>query len=94
MNFDIPKELQDYLNELDLFIENTIKPLENKTTTYGFLITVGKTRVPTGNEVVSLTKSGKRCWLRPSAWPMMQATIVTRCPRNTVVRRAPISVWP
>ena len=30
MNFDIPKELQDYLNELDLFIENTIKPLENQ----------------------------------------------------------------
>jgi alkylation response protein AidB-like acyl-CoA dehydrogenase len=30
MNFDIPKELQDYLNELDLFIANTIKPLENQ----------------------------------------------------------------
>ena len=30
MNFDIPEELQDYLNELDLFIENTIKPLENQ----------------------------------------------------------------
>ena len=30
MNFDIPKELQDYLSELDLFIENTIKPLENQ----------------------------------------------------------------
>ena len=30
MNFDIPKDLQNYLNELDLFIENTIKPLENE----------------------------------------------------------------
>lgn len=29
MNFDIPQDLQDYLNELDEFIENTIKPLEN-----------------------------------------------------------------
>ena len=30
MNFDIPQDLQNYLNELDLFIENTIKPLENE----------------------------------------------------------------
>jgi acyl-CoA dehydrogenase len=30
MNFDIPEELQDYLNELDDFIEREIKPLENQ----------------------------------------------------------------
>lgn len=30
MNFDIPKELQDYLKELDDFIEREIKPLENE----------------------------------------------------------------
>ena len=30
MNFDIPQDLQNYLDELDLFIENTIKPLENE----------------------------------------------------------------
>lgn len=30
MNFDLPKELTDYLLELDHFIETTIKPLENK----------------------------------------------------------------
>lgn len=29
MNFDIPKDLQDYLDELDQFIEDEIKPLEN-----------------------------------------------------------------
>ena len=29
MNFDIPQDLQNYLDELDAFIENTIKPLEN-----------------------------------------------------------------
>ena len=29
MNFDIPKDLQDYLKELDDFIEREIKPLEN-----------------------------------------------------------------
>ncbi len=30
MNFEIPKELQDYLKELDDFIEREIKPLENE----------------------------------------------------------------
>lgn len=30
MNFDIPKHISDYLNELDVFIEDTIKPLEQK----------------------------------------------------------------
>ena len=30
MNFDIPQDLQDYLDELDQFIENTIKPLERE----------------------------------------------------------------
>ena len=30
MNFDIPKDLADYLRELDDFIEQTIKPLENR----------------------------------------------------------------
>ena len=29
MNFDIPQDLRNYLDELDAFIENTIKPLEN-----------------------------------------------------------------
>ena len=28
MDFNLPKELTDYLSELDTFIENTIKPLE------------------------------------------------------------------
>ena len=30
MNFDIPQELQAYLNELDEFIEQEIKPLEQE----------------------------------------------------------------
>ena len=30
MDFDIPKDIQKYLNELDDFIEKEIKPLENK----------------------------------------------------------------
>ena len=30
MDFDIPKDIQDYLVVLDEFIENEIKPLENK----------------------------------------------------------------
>ena len=30
MDFEIPQDLADYLDELDAFIENTIKPLENK----------------------------------------------------------------
>ena len=30
MDFDIPKEIQDYLVVLDEFIEAEIKPLENK----------------------------------------------------------------
>ncbi|MBT5052282.1 MAG: acyl-CoA dehydrogenase, partial [Gammaproteobacteria bacterium] len=30
MNFDIPKDLQDYLSVLDAFIEAEIKPLENE----------------------------------------------------------------
>ena len=29
MDFDIPKDLQDYLSVLDAFIEAEIKPLEN-----------------------------------------------------------------
>ena len=29
MNFDIPEEMQAYLEELDQFIEKEIKPLEN-----------------------------------------------------------------
>ena len=30
MNFDIPQDLQDYLDELDRFIADTIKPLEHE----------------------------------------------------------------
>ena len=30
MDFDIPKDIQDYLIVLDDFIEREIKPLENK----------------------------------------------------------------
>ena len=30
MDFDIPAELEAYLNELDRFIEDEIKPLENE----------------------------------------------------------------
>ena len=30
MNFDIPVEIKNYLNELDAFIEKEIKPLEDK----------------------------------------------------------------
>ncbi|MEC9097717.1 MAG: acyl-CoA dehydrogenase, partial [Pseudomonadota bacterium] len=30
MDFDIPEDIQNYLDELDKFIENEIKPLENK----------------------------------------------------------------
>jgi len=30
MDFSIPREILDYLNVLDRFIENTIKPLEQK----------------------------------------------------------------
>ena len=30
MDFDIPAELDAYLNELDRFIEDEIKPLENE----------------------------------------------------------------
>jgi len=30
MNFDIPQDLQDYLQELDEFIEQEIKPLEQE----------------------------------------------------------------
>ncbi|HTX50989.1 MAG TPA: acyl-CoA dehydrogenase family protein [Caulobacteraceae bacterium] len=30
MDFDIPKDIQDYLDELDRFIETEIKPLENQ----------------------------------------------------------------
>ena len=30
MDFDIPAELDAYLNELDRFIEEEIKPLENE----------------------------------------------------------------
>ena len=31
MNFDIPEKLQSYLDELDRFIEQEIKPLEEVT---------------------------------------------------------------
>ena len=30
MNFDIPQEMQAYLDELDQFIEDEIKPLEQE----------------------------------------------------------------
>ena len=30
MDFDIPKDIQDYLDELDRFIEAEIKPLEQQ----------------------------------------------------------------
>ena len=30
MNFDIPQDIQDYLDVLDAFIESDIKPLEQQ----------------------------------------------------------------
>ena len=30
MDFTLPKDLQDYLDELDLFIEKEIMPLQNR----------------------------------------------------------------
>ena len=30
MNFDLPKDITDYLVELDAFVEREIKPIENR----------------------------------------------------------------
>ena len=52
MNFDIPQDLQDYLNELDRFIADTIKPLENENDNIRFFDHRQKTLTRTGNAEV------------------------------------------
>ena len=66
MNFDIPQDLQDYLDELDRFIADTIKPLENENDNIRFSTIGGKMLVRTGSAEVCLTKSGRLYWQRPS----------------------------
>ena len=58
MNFDIPQDLQDYLDELDQFIENTIKPLSVKTTTSAFSTIDAKTLVRIGSGVACQRRMG------------------------------------
>ena len=68
MNFDIPQDLQDYLNELDRFIADTIKPLENENDNIRFFDhrrEDARTDWERGVEVC-LTKSGRLYWQRPS----------------------------
>ena len=64
MNFDIPEKLQSYLDELDRFIEQEIKPLEEANDNIRFFDHVVRTRVLTGSVMACLTKIGKLCWLR------------------------------
>ena len=36
MNFDIPQDIQQFLDEVDRFIEREIKPLEESNSSYDF----------------------------------------------------------
>ena len=66
MNFDIPQDLQDYLDELDQFIETRSSRWSVKTTTSAFSTIDAKTLVRIGSAVACLTKNGRRFWQRPS----------------------------
>ena len=61
MNFDIPQDIQQFLDEVDRFIEREIKPLEESDDNIRFLITVAKMPAPIGIARGSPMKSGRLC---------------------------------
>ena len=94
MDFSIPKDVADYLVELDDFIEKVIKPLEKQERQYSLLRSsprMGAHRFRTS--AGCRATSGKRCWARCAGAPTRPGTIALRCRKNSAARTAPISRW-
>ena len=86
MDFDLPREITDYLDVLDAFIEREIKPLEaDRTTTSGSSTIAAKARAPTGRTAACRARNGKRCCARRSGAPTRRATTAYALPQG--VRR-------
>ena len=82
MDFDIPAELDAYLKELDQFIENEIKPLENENDNIRFLIIVEKMLERTGSEAVCRPKIGRRCFSKREQGRIRLVIIALQCPKT------------
>ena len=80
MDFEIPKEISDYLGVLDAFIQLEIKPLEAENIKY-FDHRREHARTDWENDGQP-RKEGKKCCARCAAAPTRPATCASRCPRH------------
>jgi len=77
MDFDIPKDLQDYLSVLDDFIEAEIKPLENENDNIRFSTIDVKMPEPIGIAAACRAKNGKPCLAKQGDGRMQRVTTGT-----------------
>lgn len=61
MDFTIPNDIKSLLDDLDHFIEDVIRPIENEDDNIRSSIIVARMLEPTGSEMVFQTKSGNPC---------------------------------
>ncbi len=94
VDFDIPKDLADYLDELDEFIEREIKPLEQAERQHPLLRPPARGRAHRlGARRPAERRVGAAARARRGAAPTPPATTATRSRRSTAARRARTSGW-
>ena len=62
MSFEIPAEIEDYIKELDGFIDTQIKPIEQVDDNIRSLTIAESTPAPIGTIRACRAKSGKSFW--------------------------------
>src|SRR5438477_594496 len=94
MDFELPKDLAEYLVELDEFIEREIKPLELENDNVRFFDHRREDARTDWERGGLPNEDGRRCWARPGAGPTLPGTSAIRSRRSTGDGTAPTSAWP
>ena len=83
MDFDLPKDLADYLDRARrVHRAGDQAARAGRTTTSASSTTAGRTPAPTGTAAGCPTTSGRPCSARPAGWPTPPATTATPSPQE------------
>ncbi len=93
MDFDIPQDIQEYLDELDASSSARSSRWRSRTTTSASSTTGASTRAPTGTRAACRARSGRSCWPRRAGAPTPPATCATPGRSTGAARAAPTSPW-
>ena len=93
MDFDIPAELDAYLNELDRFIEEEIKPLENENDNIRFFDHRREDARTDWDRGGFQLKTGKLCFSKLERERTGLGIIVLQCPKSWGVKTVGIWLW-